>query len=155
VQLLEPDGGLGRMPDASDVDGWITAYERAWRAPGTAALDDVFTDDVVYRRSPWAPPISGLAALRRFWDAARSGPDEGFRMTADVVAADGHTAVVRVDVDYDDGQRWRDLWVITLDDGGRCTHFEEWPFTPDQDDGHQDDGHQDEDARHRYARRPR
>jgi hypothetical protein len=32
--------------------------------------------------------------------------------------------------------RWRDLWVLRFDADGRCTAFEEWPFVPDQPDGH-------------------
>ena len=118
------------------VDEWLASYERAWRAPGTEALDTIFTETVTYVMSPWADPILGLLGLRRFWDAARSDPDEGFRLATEVVAVDGMTAVVRVHVDYDDGQRWRDLWLVTLDERGRCEHFEEWPFAPDQDDGH-------------------
>ena len=31
---------------------------------------------------------------------------------------------------------WRDLWVLRFDDDGRCLAFEEWPFAPDQPDGH-------------------
>jgi hypothetical protein len=127
------------MTDRAAVLDWLARYERAWRASGTAALDEVFDGSVTYVPSPWASPIVGIDSLRRFWDAARSGPDEGFRMTSEIVAVDGRTAVVRVHVDYDDGQRWRDLWVLTLDDQGRCEHFEEWPFAPDQDDGHGDD----------------
>lgn len=129
------------MTDRDEVEDWLARYERAWRSPGTDALDDVFVEAVTYVASPWADPIVGVATLRRFWEAARPGPDEGFRMASDIVAVDGSTAVVRVEVDYDDGQRWRDLWLITLDDDGRCEHFEEWPFTPDQDDGHEDDAH--------------
>jgi hypothetical protein len=60
-------------------------------------------------------------------------------MASEIVAVDGRTAVVRVHVDYDDGQRWRDLWLFTLDDRGLCEHFEEWPFAPDQEDGHRDE----------------
>ena len=56
-----------------------------------------------------------------------------------IVAIDGPVAVVRVAVDYDDGQHWRDLWVLTLDESGRCERFEEWPFAPDQRDGHEGD----------------
>ena len=59
-------------------------------------------------------------------------------MSADVVAVDGETAVVRVSVDYDrpDGGRWRDLWVMRFAEDGRCSSFEEWPFAPGQPDGH-------------------
>ena len=127
------------MTDRAVVNDWLARYERAWRSQGTAELDELFADAVTYVASPWATPILGIASLRRFWDAARSGPDEGFRMTTAIVAVDRHTAVVRVHVDYDDGQRWRDLWLLTLDRQNRCEHFEEWPFAPDQDDGHRDD----------------
>jgi hypothetical protein len=59
-------------------------------------------------------------------------------MGSDVVAVDGYTAVVRVAVDYGEPvvSRWRDLWVLRFDADGRCTAFEEWPFVPDQPDGH-------------------
>ena len=127
------------MRDRAVVDDWLARYQRAWRSPGTAALDSLFTETVTYVPSPWATPFRGMDAVRRFWDAARSGSDEGFRMTSEVVAVDGRRAVARVHVDYADGQRWRDLWLITLDGAGRCEHFEEWPFAPDQHDGHGDD----------------
>jgi hypothetical protein len=56
-----------------------------------------------YSPSPWAQPIDGLEAIRRFWDAGRSGPDERFRAQREIVAIDAPVAVVRVAVDYDDG----------------------------------------------------
>jgi ketosteroid isomerase-like protein len=127
------------MTDRSAVRDWLGGYERAWRARGTDALDELFADDLVYLPSPWADAIRGRRALARFWEASRDGPDEGFEMATRVVAVDGDTAVVRIDVAYEDGQRWRDLWLITFDDAGRCVRFEEWPFAPGQDDGHGDD----------------
>jgi hypothetical protein len=127
------------MMDRGVVIDWIAQYERAWRSPGTDALEGIFAEAVSYSPSPWADPVQGMVSLRRFWDAAREGSDEGFRMSSEIVAIDGRRAVVRVSVNYDDGQRWRDLWVLTLNDEGRCDHFEEWPFAPDQDDGHGDD----------------
>ena len=127
------------MTDRATVVDWLARYELAWRAPGTDRLREVFTESVSYSASPWSDPIVGLDELGRFWDACRSGPDEGFRMESEIVAIDERVAVVRVVVDYDDGQRWRDLWVLTLDDEGRCDHFEEWPFAPDQPDGHEGD----------------
>jgi len=112
------------------VAAWVDGYERAWRTAGTDPLTELFSETISYRPSPWADPIEGLDGLRRFWEEERSGPDEGFHMEAETVAVDGPHAVVRVAVDYDDGERWRDLWVITLDEDGRCERFEEWPFEP-------------------------
>jgi hypothetical protein len=42
--------------------------------------------------------------------------------------------VVRIEVRYGRPvrQEYRDLWVLRLDDDGRCSWFEEWPFWPEQ-----------------------
>ena len=124
--------------DRAQVSRWVDAYEQVWRTVGTDRLAEVFTPDVSYRPSPWKEPIRGLEELARFWDRAREGADERFTMARDVVAVDDKTAVVRLVVDYleEAPGQWRDLWVIEFDDDGRCRSFEEWPFAPDQDDGH-------------------
>lgn len=123
--------------DRPAVERWVAAYERAWRTAGTVGLDLLFSPQVRYHPSPWAPALSGIDAIRQFWEEERDGPDEPFTLVAAVLAVDGDTAVVRVAVDYADPPRqWRDLWVIRFDDAGRCAEFEEWPFTPDQPDGH-------------------
>jgi hypothetical protein len=90
------------MTDRMAVTDWVARYERAWRSPGTDALDELFTHGVV-TPSPWAQPIDGLEAIRRFWDAGRSGPEERFRAQREIVAIDAPVAVVRVVMDYDDG----------------------------------------------------
>ena len=121
-----------------DVRRWLEGYEQAWRSAGTEGLAGLFTDEVSYLPSPWADPVEGLPALAAFWEAERDSPDETFELTSEVVAVEGDTAVVRVQVDYErsDAGSWRDLWVLRLDEDGRCRHFEEWPFAPDQPDGH-------------------
>jgi ketosteroid isomerase-like protein len=121
-----------------DVEEWVVAYERAWRSPGVDQLAELFTDDTTYLASPWRDPIGGRDALAEFWDAERDGPDEEFALRHRIVAVDEErrTAVVRVEVDYGSGSRWRDLWVIRFATDGRCAAFEEWPFSPRQPDGH-------------------
>jgi hypothetical protein len=119
------------------VERWVARYEQLWRTPGTDGLGDLFTDDASYRASPWAPAVSGHDALAEFWEAERVSATEVFDMRSTVVAVDADTAVVRVEVDYAaSGARWRDLWVLEFADDGRCRAFEEWPFAPDQRDGH-------------------
>jgi ketosteroid isomerase-like protein len=114
------------------VADWIAAYERAWRTPGTDTLGQLFTEDATYRPGPYDEPAAGLPAIRRLWEAEREGPDEVFRMTSEVVAVDGATAVARLQVRYGDPvhQEWRDLWVMRFTGDGRCAAFEEWPIAP-------------------------
>ena len=116
--------------DVASLQSWIDGYERAWRSAGTEALADLFSADVRYWASPWDEPMRGVAELDTFWEAERDGPDETFEMASTIVAVDGPVGVVRVEVNYGDGTRWLDLWIVRFDEDGRCRHFEEWPIGP-------------------------
>jgi hypothetical protein len=125
----EPDG---RQISREDVEDWLDAYERAWRSEGTGGLSGLFAEDATYRMSPYAEPARGLAAIAELWERERAGPDEEFEIGHELVAVDGCTAVVRVDVTYGTGAEYRDLWVLRLDSDGLCNDFEERPFWPGQ-----------------------
>ena len=115
------------------VAAWIASYEQAWRSPGTDALGKIFTDDATYLQGPYDEPLIGLPAIAEMWDDERTGPDEAFEMTSEVIAVDGDTAVVRVEVAYGepDSEEFRDLWIIRFAEDGRCRSFEEWWYSPE------------------------
>ncbi|QIS15217.1 YybH family protein [Nocardia arthritidis] len=119
--------------DRKAVEKWVDGYERAWRAAGTDGLADLFAPEAGYLIAPWAEPILGLAAIAEFWDDEREGPDEDFTMESEVVAVEGETAVVRVEVEYGGAApiRWRDMWILRFNESERCIWFEEWAFPPD------------------------
>jgi ketosteroid isomerase-like protein len=114
------------------VEAWVARYEAAWRTAGTGALAVLFTRDAVYRMSPYAETVRGLAAIAELWERERVGPDEVFELNHEAVALEGDTAVVRVAVEYGTGAEYRDLWIVRFDAEGRCREFEEWPFWPGQ-----------------------
>ena len=120
--------------DRAQVTNWVTAYERAWRTAGTETLAAIFTADASYWQGPYHQPVIGLADIARMWEDERDGPDEVFQMDSDIVAIDGDTAVVRVEVRYGDPivREYRDIWIIEFAEDGRCQLFEEWPFWPVQ-----------------------
>jgi ketosteroid isomerase-like protein len=118
--------------DRDIADAWVAAYERAWRTAGTAALRDLFAEDATYRMSPYEDPAVGPIEIAELWERERQGPDEPFEIDHEIVAAEGDTAVVRVEVHYGgpDRLQYRDLWVVRFAADGRCREFEEWPFWP-------------------------
>jgi hypothetical protein len=117
--------------DRAAVKNWVDGYERAWRTPGTGTLGEIFTEDALYRTSPYEDPARGLDQIAQLWVREREGPDEQFDMASEVIAVEGHRAVVYVEVYYGKtGNDWRDLWVLTFAADGRCSQFEEWPFAP-------------------------
>ncbi|MFD0972565.1 YybH family protein [Plantactinospora endophytica] len=116
--------------DRTGVRAWIDDYERAWRAPGTEPLAALFTADASYLPAPYREPVVGLRDICEMWEAEREGPDEEFQMTSEIVAVDGDVAVARLEVRYGNGEQFRDLWIMTFTGDGRCTAFEEWPYSP-------------------------
>jgi hypothetical protein len=122
----------------SQVAAWLEAYERAWRAEGTDALDRIFAGEADYSTGPYEKPHLGLEAIKKMWEAERISHEEIFSMHSEILAVEGETAVVRVDVHYEEPRRqeYRDLWIVRLDTEGRCVHFEEWTFWPPDTRGH-------------------
>jgi ketosteroid isomerase-like protein len=125
-------GGRLATVDRERVLAWVEAYERAWRTPGVEALDAIFTPDATYLQGPYREPVVGLPAIARMWEAERDGPDEVFQLTSEIVAVEGDTAVVRLEVRYGDPveQEYRDLWIMRFAEDGRCRSYQEWPFWP-------------------------
>ncbi|MGH2922691.1 MAG: YybH family protein [Solirubrobacterales bacterium] len=116
----------------ADLERWIEAYVRLWRTAGTDALSEIFSDDALYSPAPFEEPRRGLEAISALWEAERLGPGEDFELDSEVVAVDGGTGVVRVEVRYGRPRDtlYRDLWIVRVGGDGRCTRFEEWPFWP-------------------------
>ncbi len=116
-----------------EVMPWVRTYEERRRAEDRSAVEQLFTPDARYLRSPYAAPLEGHAAIGDFWvDHEEDGAV--FTMTAEPVAVEGRDAVVRVLVRYGEPvtQEYRDLWVLRFAEDGRVEHFEEWAYWPDK-----------------------
>jgi ketosteroid isomerase-like protein len=122
--------------DRAGLESWIEEYERAWRTEGTEALSSLFTEDATYRTAPFEEPYRGLPAIAEMWESGREGPDEVFSLESEVIAVDGDTGVVRLEVTYGEPARqtYRDIWIVEFR-GVRCSAFEEWPFWPPGTEG--------------------
>jgi ketosteroid isomerase-like protein len=62
--------------DQSWVHQWIDDYADAWRRGDADAASALFTEDAVYRTSPFRPPTVGGAAIRDYWTSATSTQEE-------------------------------------------------------------------------------
>jgi hypothetical protein len=123
--------------DRGQLADWIARYERAWRTAGTDGLAELFTEGASYSTAPYEEPHRGLAAISEMWEAERLGPDEEFEIASEIVALEGDTGVARIEVHYGapKSKEYRDLWIVRLDQAGLCSHFEEWPFWPPDQEG--------------------
>jgi len=94
-----------------------------------------------YLQSPYEQPVTGLDAITRMWDEQREGPGEVFTLATEILAVDGPTAVGpgRGALRGSAPPGVPRFVVIRLDDDGRCTWFEEWPYWPGRSYSARDD----------------
>jgi len=53
--------------DVTWASEWIEDYANAWRSGDDEVLGELFTEDAVYRSSPFRPPTVGREAIREYW----------------------------------------------------------------------------------------
>ena len=112
------------MADLDRVTAWIDAYVQAWNSNDPAEIGALFADDATYRTEPYSPPWQGRAEIVERWLERKDEPGETtftwtpLAITDDVAIVQGTTAYP--------AEIFSNLWVIRLDDDGRCREYAEW-----------------------------
>lgn len=111
--------------DRSDVERWVDRYVEAWGSNDPAAIADMFTEGARYYTAPHRSPWEGRQAIVEGWLDRKDEPGEwSFRY--EVLGVDGDLGFVRGWTDHHTEGPASNLWVIRLEDDGRCSEFIEW-----------------------------
>ncbi len=112
------------MTDLDQLRAWIDGYVRAWSSNDPADIRALFTEDAEYFTAPFRPPWRGPDDIVRGWLEHRDDPGETTFDWQPLTVSEG-VAVISGTTTYP-GTTYSNLWVIRLDDAGRCRHFTEW-----------------------------
>lgn len=113
------------------IEAWIEEYFRCWREKDADAVARLFTQDAVYRSSPFRQPLRGSEAIRSYWNRATAS-QVGFRIRiGDLVFEQNRAAV-----------EWWATWteegapvtlpgclVLRFEQSGRCEELREYWHT--------------------------
>lgn len=115
---------------------WVEGYVRAWSSNDPTEIGDLFTPGATYRTEPYAEPWRGRQAIVDGWLAHKDEPGQTtFHWQPVVVSADLGVVEGRTEYRTDPPGAYRNLWVVRLDQHGRCREFTEWwmrePVTDD------------------------
>ena len=111
--------------DIDHVQRWIDGYLAAWASNDPAAVAALFTPDAAYRDRPFAAPKIGPAAITADWIERKDEPGTWQAWLEPLLVHDD-TAIVTGKVDYTNGNRYANLWVIRFGADGRAAEFTEW-----------------------------
>ena len=116
--------------DRAQVQGWLDRYIRAWKSNDTEEIAALFTEDATYSYGPFHEDVIGRNAIVTSWF---EDPDAPGSWSAEYhpVVVEGDTAIANGRSRYlqPDGSlrtEYDNIFLIRLDDDGRCFEFREW-----------------------------
>jgi uncharacterized protein (TIGR02246 family) len=112
------------MTDLDRVASWIDGYVRAWNSNDPADIAALFTEEAEYYTEPFRAPWRGTEQIVEGWLAHQDDPGETTFEWSPIVVSDD-VAIVQGTTTYP-VQAYSNLWVIRLDETGRCQQFTEW-----------------------------
>jgi ketosteroid isomerase-like protein len=111
--------------DLDHVQRWVDGYLAAWDSNDPAAIKALFTPDGTYLDRPFGTPKKGHDAITADWLDRKDEPGT-WQAWLEPLLVQGDTAIVTGKVDYTNGNRYANLWVIRFGDDGRAAEFTEW-----------------------------
>lgn len=120
------------MTRTSDHQAWLQAYGEAWERRDPDAAAALFVDDATYAWGPFADPLRGREAIHRAIATAtrENQADVSFGFEQLAVTDDGR-GIARWwaemgAVAAQQRMRMEGIFLVTLEDDGRCSVFREW-----------------------------
>jgi ketosteroid isomerase-like protein len=117
----------------NDVQAWLDRYVAAWRANSARLIEDLFTEDAVYRYRPYGGDDSAAVGRAQIVESWLEDPDEPDSWQADyrVFAVEGDRAVAVGSSHYratgDDPERtFHNCFLIRFAGDGHCAEFTEY-----------------------------
>jgi SnoaL-like domain len=114
------------MTDSSQLQHWVEAYRHAWISNDPADIRSLFSEDAIYRTEPYATPWRGRTTIVESWLERKEDPGDTQFSWHPLVAAGDAAVVVGETVYRTPPRTYCNLWVIRLDQEGRCVEFTEW-----------------------------
>ena len=109
------------------VGEWIAEYGRAWRERDADEVVHLFTEDAVYRSSPFREPHVGWDGVRAYWKQATATQDEIDLRFGVPVAAGNRAAVEWWAAMKDEGEEITlpGILILRFAPDGRCEELRE------------------------------
>jgi ketosteroid isomerase-like protein len=112
--------------DESAVRDWVDRYVQAWGSNDPDDIAALFTEDARYYTAPHREPWTGQDEIVRGWLGRRDEQGD-WTFEYDVLAVTEDLGFVQGKTGYkSEGNNYSNLWVLRLDDAGRCAEFTEW-----------------------------
>jgi ketosteroid isomerase-like protein len=109
---------------------WLDAYGKAWESRNVEAAAALYADDGTYQVTPFLEPMRGRKAIFKYWsEVART--EKNVRFGYEILVSNAEINIARwsascVIVTQGLQTRLDGIFLISLDEQGRCKSLREW-----------------------------
>ena len=109
---------------------WLDAYGQAWESRNPDAAAALFTENGTYQVTPFLEPMSGRDAIFKYWsEVART--EENIRFGYEILLATTALNIAKWSASFvrvPPGLQTQldGIFLISLDEEGRCKSLQEW-----------------------------
>jgi SnoaL-like domain len=111
--------------DAGALRSWMDGYIQAWTNNDDDQIGRLFSSEARYYTAPFREPWTGRDAIVAGWLDRKDDPGT-WTFRYELLGTTDDLGIVRGWTSYSDGTNYSNLWLIRLDEDGRCTEFTEW-----------------------------
>ena len=111
-------------------NAWLERYGRAWETRDAKAASELYADDGTYQVTPFVEPLCGRAAILSYWTHVAE-TEEQVDFSHEILAVASEQGIARWRASFlilPRGLQTKldGIFVIALDEHGRCTRLREW-----------------------------
>jgi hypothetical protein len=109
---------------------WLDAYGKAWESRNVEAAAALYADDGTYQVTPFLEPMRGRKAIFKYWsEVART--EKNVRFGYEILVSNAEINIARWSASFvivPQGLQTRldGIFLISLDEQGRCKSLREW-----------------------------
>jgi ketosteroid isomerase-like protein len=110
---------------------WLTNYGQAWEAGDAPRAAGLFTEEAIYRVTPFDKPLEGRKAIQSYWQAGPGSGHKDVEFSYRIISVRGDEGIAHWQASFRkensnipvnlDG-----ILIAKFEDSGLCTDFEEW-----------------------------
>lgn len=114
-----------------NFENWLERYKKAWEDRDPKMVDQLFAENAEYRESPFSNKLSGIDAVRRYWEEGARDSQMNIEFFYEIIAVKGNRGFAKWNAEFD---RVGKKIHVTLDgileanfnEDGKVVVFNEW-----------------------------
>jgi len=109
---------------------WLESYGRAWVARDAKAAAELYAEDGTYQVTPFVEPMRGRVGIFEYWSKVAQ-TEENIQFAYEILSVTPEQGIARwwasfVIVPQGMKTKLDGIFVIALDETGKCTRLREW-----------------------------